>query len=89
MNMLLDLLGWAGAVTGVLGAFLLAIRSKYSKWGWVSFLVSNAFWLGFALESETTSLLIQTMAFTATTLLGLWQWIIKPALRHQNAPNRT
>lgn len=86
--MLLDLLGWSGAVTGVLGAFLLAIRSDYSKWGWVSFLASNGCWLGFALESATISLLIQTIAFTVTTMLGLWQWIIKPALQHQDKPQK-
>lgn len=81
--MLLIVLGWGGALTGIVGALLLALKKDYSKWGWLSFLASNGFWLAYSLASETTSLMVQTIAFTGTSLLGLWQWVLRPAIRYQ------
>ena len=38
-------LEWTGAALGLLGAFLLATNSRFSRFGWVAFLVSNMCWI--------------------------------------------
>ena len=69
-------LGWFGFVFGVTGAFLLATNSKLSRWGWVAFLFSNVAWIIFSIASGLTSLLLQNLVFTATSLLGLKRWFL-------------
>ena len=44
---MIDFLQWAGCLTGVAGASLLALNTKNSGWGFVLFLVSNGFWTAF------------------------------------------
>ena len=65
---------WTGCTLGVLGAFLVATNSRVSAWGFVAFLLSNVAWIVFAVVESKTGLLIQQVFFTATSLLGLWQW---------------
>lgn len=54
--MMLTALEWLGCIFGVLGALLLALNNRSSGWGWVAFLVSNAFWLTFGLVTDTRGL---------------------------------
>lgn len=71
MKALKDPEAW-GAYTGIPGALLLAMNNGYSKYGWALFLVSNISWIVFAVRGKYTKLLLQQLAFMATTLLGLW-----------------
>jgi hypothetical protein len=64
------------ALFGLLGAFLLATRSDVSAWGWVAFLASNAGWIAFAVARRLWWLLVQQIGFTATSLLGIWRWLL-------------
>lgn len=77
MSSLAMFLQWAGCVFGVSGAALLAIHNRYSRYGWPLFLVSNVFWIGFALERSEDGLLVQQGFFTATSLLGLYRWWLR------------
>ena len=43
-------LEWSGAITGLLGSALLAANLSISGFGFVVYLASNAFWIGFALS---------------------------------------
>lgn len=82
----LDVASWAranpdeaiGAATGLLGAFLLAIKGKRAGYGWLAFLVSNAAWLHFAWRLDHPGQFVQTLGFIGTTLLGLWVWLVQP-----------
>lgn len=66
----------SAALFGLLGAFLLATRSDLAAWGWVAFLASNAGWIAFALFRRLWWLLAQQIGFTASSLLGIWRWLL-------------
>lgn len=68
----------AAAFFGVLGTVLLALRGSLAGWGFVAYLVSNAGWIGFAWIHGHWPLLAQQLAFTASSLLGIWIWLVKP-----------
>ena len=70
----------SAAFFGVLGTLLLAFRSRWAGWGFVCYLASNAGWLAFAWEHGHRFLLAQQVAFTVTSLLGIWKWLIGPWL---------
>lgn len=71
---MVEALEWFGCATGLAGALLLAMNTKWSAWGWIAFLASNAAWIGFAAAKQAPGLLIQQLGFTATSLLGLYRW---------------
>ena len=64
------------AVAGLLGAALLASNTSWSPWGWVLFLASNAGWIAFACLQGFRWLLAMQIGFTATSLLGIWRWLL-------------
>ncbi|MEW6283016.1 MAG: hypothetical protein AB1758_30665 [Candidatus Eremiobacterota bacterium] len=67
---------WAGALTGLLGAALLATNSDISGWGFVAFLVSNLFWIAFGLLNKTYGLLLMQAGFTLTSIVGVYRWLL-------------
>jgi nicotinamide riboside transporter PnuC len=71
--MLIDFFEWIGAISGLLGAFLLATHSKYSHWGWVAFLAANLAMIAFALGIERYGLFIQQLGFLGTSLFGIYR----------------
>lgn len=68
------------AATGLLGTALLAIKAKWAGWGFVAYLVSNGAWISFALDHGHMGLLLQQAGFTAFSVVGVWQWLLKPAV---------
>ena len=64
---------WAGALLGLLGAFLLATNTKASRYGWYAFLGANVAKIGFAVNIDAKGLLLQQIGFTCTSLLGLYR----------------
>lgn len=72
----LDALQWAGCVTGVAGALLLALNTKYSGWGFVLFLISNGFWTAFGIQTNAPGLITTQVIFTATSVLGIYRWLV-------------
>ncbi len=69
-----------GAVFGVWGTLLLALRGPRAGWGFAAYLASNVAWLAFAWTHGHWALFAQTLAFMASSLFGLWVWLLKPAL---------
>lgn len=76
---LLDVLQWSGCAFGVAGSFLLARKNQHSKYGWVSYVISNALWIAYGIETRAWGLVTQQVAFTYTSALGIYFWIIQPA----------
>jgi hypothetical protein len=72
---------WAGCAFGVAGSLALALKVKRSGWGFVLYLVSNGAWLAFGLATGVYGLALQHAAFTATSALGVWRWLLSPWLR--------
>ena len=68
-----DFLEWAGSLTGLAGAFLLATHSRVSRYGWLAFLVANLAMLGFALGIQRYGLFVQQLGFMGTSLLGIYR----------------
>lgn len=64
------------AVSGLLGAFLLATKGNYAAWGWLAFLTSNAGWIAFGWIRRHWWLVAQQVGFTASSLLGIWTWLL-------------
>lgn len=72
---------FVGFLFGVTGAALLALNHpSLSRWGFVFYLGSNAAWICFSLDKGEGWLLRQAVVFGVTSLLGVWQWILKPRL---------
>ena len=72
----LDIAGWAGFAFGAPGAFFLALNVSWSGWGWPAFLGSNLAWIWYAWRHRMWHQLLQQMVFLATTLIGIWRWLI-------------
>jgi hypothetical protein len=66
------------AAFGVLGTVLLALNGPRAGWGFVAYLASNAGWIAFAWIHSHWGLLAQQLAFTVSSLLGVWVWLVKP-----------
>lgn len=73
-----EILEWTGCFTGLGGSALLATNSRYSAWGWVLFILSNAAWIAYGLLKGANGLVAQQIGFTATSLIGIWKWLVIP-----------
>jgi len=68
---------WAGSLTGLAGAGLLALNlPAISGYGFIAFLASNICWIVVGRQRRMIPLLLMQLGFTATSLLGLYRWLI-------------
>lgn len=74
-----DAIQWAGCALGVLGSFLLATNSRFSGYGFLAFLGSNAMWITYGLMVAAPALIVMQAAFTLTSLLGVYRWLLPSA----------
>lgn len=70
-------LEWAGCTFGLLGAFLLALNNSASGYGFVAFLLSNFCWMLFARKIKASGLLLMQLGFTATSVVGIFNWLFE------------
>jgi len=63
-----------GAITGVIGAILLAFNFEYSKWGFVAFTFSSIFLGYFAWKKEMKYLLSMQAIFLIINFIGIYRW---------------
>lgn len=66
----------AAALTGLLGAFLLAARGAHASWGWLAFLASNIGWIAFGLRRRHWWLVAQQIGFMGSSVLGICKWLL-------------
>ena len=76
-----QVLQWFGCLFGLAGALLLATKTNGSGYGFALFLVSNCFWIAFGILTQAPGLVVMQAGFTVTSVLGVWQWIVKPRLQ--------
>lgn len=67
-----------GAVMGIAGALMLALKCRLSAWAWPIWLISNMAWIYYALAIHAYFLLSQQVVFTIINLYGAWHWLYKP-----------
>lgn len=73
----LPLLEWVGAVSGLVGAALLAANGRYSGYGFVFFLGSNAAWFFYGTLTGTWGMVWMQLGFTLTSIVGIWRWFFR------------
>jgi len=73
LNDLPTLFEWVGTILGVGGAFLLAINTRISHYGWLLFLAANVSIVTFAFMIDRKGLMTQQVFFTATSLIGMYR----------------
>ena len=69
------------AMCGLSGTLLLATKSQWAGWGFVAFLASNAGWLAFSWQHNYQAMFIQQIGFTLSSFIGIWKWLIEPAIQ--------
>lgn len=65
---------WLASVLTIVGALLLAVNCRYSRAGWVCFLLANLLWVQHGVSVSTYSLVVQQAVLTGTSLLGFFRW---------------
>lgn len=68
------------AALGLLGALLLATRSRYAGWAFVAWMISNIGWIAFGAGYAHWFLVVQQVGFTITSGIGIWKWLVAPTL---------
>ena len=74
MDAVLPVLEWSGAILGLIGAAMLAINRKVSRFGWLFYLASNVCWVIFGVATHAFGLAFMQAGFTVTTLIGIHRW---------------
>jgi hypothetical protein len=77
---LIDAIEWGGCLTGILGAWMLASKTKYSGWGFVVYLLSNTLWMAFGLITGSPGMVVMQIAFTGASAIGIWRWLVAPGI---------
>ncbi len=67
-------LEWGGAISGILGAVLLSLNIRISRWAFVAYAISNVCWISYAIQSEAYGLLTAQLFYTTTTCIGFIRW---------------
>ncbi|QPK61457.1 hypothetical protein IVG45_00070 (plasmid) [Methylomonas sp. LL1] len=67
--------GWVGSIFGLIGSLLLALHVPYSGYGFLAYLGSNFAWLYHGVKTRTWALVVMQVGFTATSLVGLRNWV--------------
>ncbi|HGN3118582.1 TPA: hypothetical protein ACKRQV_006711 [Pseudomonas aeruginosa] len=69
-----------GAISGIIGAALIASNTPVSSYGWIGYVISSVMLTGFALYIRAWWMLAMQLCFAATNTVGIWRWLIGPAL---------
>lgn len=64
---------FTGSLFGLIGAFLVATHGLYADFGFIAFLISNVFFIRFALMNGYFAFLLMQAGFTITSLIGVYQ----------------
>lgn len=68
------------AMFGLVGALLMAMKCRHSGVAWVFWLFSSVGWIAFGVWNEHWFLVAQSVGFTVSNLIGVWVWLVRPAL---------
>jgi len=74
-NRVVVIVGWIGSALGLAGSLVLALNAPYSGYGFLAYLGSNCAWMYHGAKTRTWALVVMQIGFTATSLLGLHNWV--------------
>lgn len=75
----LQALDWSGCVLGLVGAYTLAFRLPFSRYGWFAFLAANVAYIALARATGLNGFLIQQLGFTGSTTVAIYRYFIARA----------
>ena len=75
------ILQWTGCLLGVAGSIALARNDRYSGYGFVAYLASNAAWLAYGYAGDIRALALQHVVFGAVSIFGVWRWLVLPRIK--------
>lgn len=81
-------LEWSGALVGLCGAYMLAFNTRFSRYGWIAFLVANVAMISFALVISAHGLLVQQIGFSFASLIGMYKTGLIPFLKPKKSPTQ-
>jgi len=64
-------LEWTGSITALLGAFMVATHATWADYGFIAYLVSNIFFIGYAMKEKAFGILTMQVGFTMISLYGI------------------
>ena len=71
----MELLAWIGAITGPLGAILLAANIRISGYGYILFIISSVAMLIVGLSTDNHQLVTMNLLFTVINCIGAYRWL--------------
>ncbi len=74
-------LEWTGALIGLCGSYMLAFNTRYSRYGWVAFLIANVAMISFAIVIGAHGLLLQQIGFSFASVIGMYKTGLIPFIR--------
>jgi len=75
-----ELLEWIGSLTGIVGAVMMASNTKASPWAYMIWIIASVTMLVFALVKGHSGLALQQACFTLINTVGLYRWLLRPAV---------
>ncbi len=77
-----DIIQWFATITGIAAAIMVAsnISAKVSGYGFIIFTGSSIAWVTFGVLAGEPPLTIQNVVLTVINLVGIYRWLIKPAM---------
>ena len=77
-----DIIQWFATITGIVAAIMVALNlsAKISGYGFIIFTGSSIAWVTFGILSGESPLAIQNVVLTVINIVGIYRWLIKPAL---------
>ncbi len=66
---------WMGTIHGIIGSALLALNVNVSGYGFLFYLVSNAFFIFFGLKTRSYGILTLQCVYTVTSVVGIYRWL--------------
>jgi len=68
-------LEWFGSMTGLAGAFLLALNISISGYAYILFLMSTTGLIIFGFRAKLKGLVTQQIGYTVLNIMGLFMWL--------------
>lgn len=72
-EILVPALDWFGCICGVAGAYLIAAKVRFSRYGFLIYLLANLSYIAMAIAVGLEGLMTQHIAFMGSSLLGVYR----------------
>lgn len=67
-------LEWSGTITSAIAAIMIALKIDISAWGFVVFMISGMFWIGFGIQKKAYGFILLQLILIGIDILGIWRW---------------